>query len=203
MGILPAWFVFVAAGIRLSSGATYTMAALKGRAKPNPITWLFWALTPMIVFIAQVVGHAGWSAVMSFAFALSPLIVFIISLKKNWSRAHFTPSTIACAILATIGVVLWQLTNNPVMAIIFSIMADTFASIPTLIKCYYTPHSEYPLSYFLSMVSVLVTLAATSSWSFTSSAFAVYMFCINFLLFSFIVFSPVAHARPQTRRKRA
>lgn len=200
MDILPAWFVFIAAAVRLSGGASYTLAALRGDAKPNPVTWFFWALTSLIVFIAQIAAGAGWSAVMSFAFAFSPLAVFAISLKKNWSRAHFTSATITCAILASIGIVLWRITNNPTLAITFSILADIFASIPTLIKAYRTPKSEHARTYVLSMVSAVITLLATSSATFATVAFPTYMFLINLVIFSDIQLGSLA-SQPSRRAK--
>ena len=43
------------------------------------------------------------------------------------------------------GIVLWQLTANPVLAVLFCIIADLFASLPTLVKACVDPSSEYPL----------------------------------------------------------
>lgn len=184
--VLPEWFVVFAVFLRLASGLTYARAVIKRRAQPNPVTWFFWALAPMIVFAAQLFDFAavGWSIATTFALGLSPLIVFILSLRHNLHRSHFTPSTIVCGILAGVGIFLWLSTNDPTLAIIFSIAADIFGSIPTVIKAYRDPKSEYLPAYLLTMASVTMTLCIITQWNFAAYAFPVYIFIINLIIFS-------------------
>lgn len=198
--MLPAWIIIIAVVLRLVSGATYALAVVKGRAKPNPVTWFFWALTPMIVFVAQMVEQVGWDSATTLALGLSPLIIFIISLKNNWNRSHFTPSTLACAVLAAIGIVLWRITDDPNLAIAFSILADIFGSIPTVLKAYKQPKSEVATPYLLSMASMVITLLAITEWSMASAAFPIYIFLINFVIFSLTKFELGLRKRPLRRR---
>lgn len=186
--MLPAWCIIFAVAIRLIGGAAYAQAVIKGRAKPNPITWFFWGVVPMIVFVAQVTEGAWIAAIMSLALGISPMVIFLLSLKKNWSRAHFTPATTACAVVAAGGIVAWQLTDNPMLAILFSIIADIFASIPTIIKAYAHPKSEVALPYVLSMVSMVITLFTITQWTLAAYAFPVYMLLINLVIFSVVYF---------------
>lgn len=192
--VIPAGFLAVAIAIRLGGGLAYARAVIRGRAKPNPITWFFWALTALIVFVAQVVAGVGWGASISFALGLSPLVIFVLSLRHNWSRAHFTPATVTCAVIASVGVILWQLTQDPNLAIIFSIVADFFGSLPTVIKAYQRPQSEVSLPYLLSMLSMVITLLTLTRWGFADFAFPVYIFCINALIFSLTRFEPGVRA---------
>lgn len=183
--MLPSWFLNVAIVIRLSGGAGYTLAVIRGRAKPNPVTWFFWSLTPLIAFIAQLHESVGYTAWVTFALGLSPLAVLISSLICNSHlKPHFTPATITCGICAAIGVVLWRITDNPIMAIWFSIAADIFGSIPTLMKSYSAPQTEYPLTYFLSITSMVITLLTIQRWNFATYAFPAYILLINIALFS-------------------
>jgi hypothetical protein len=184
--MLPEWFVVFAVALRLASGATYARAVLARQAKPNPITWFFWALTPLIVFTAQLfhLEAVGWGIATTLALGLSPLLVFIVSLRHNWHRSQFTPSTITCGVLAACGILLWLTTNDPVLAIIFSIAADTFASIPTVIKAWRDPKSEFLPAYLITTASVIITAATITTWSFASYAFPAYIFAINVIIFS-------------------
>lgn len=182
--MIPAWFVAIAVVIRLAGGISYARAVVRGRAKPNPVTWFFWALTALVAFAAQISSGVGWSAISTFALALGPLVIFSLALKHNWSRSHFTPATIACAVLAMCGIILWQLTSNPTLAIIFSIVADIFGSIPTVIKAYQEPQSEVSGPYLASMCSMVITLLTINDWNFASYAFPAYIFLINFVIFS-------------------
>jgi hypothetical protein len=188
--MLPAWFVVFAAAIRLTSGLSYAWAVIKRRARPNPITWFFWALTPTIVFSAQLLDHGGWELANTFALGFGPLVVFILSLRHNLTRAQFTTSTIMCGILAAIGVVLWLSTSNPMLAIIFSILADICASIPTILKARFDPSSEFLPGYLITMVSATIALLAVNDWRFSHYAFPAYIFVINAVIYSTGLFSP-------------
>jgi hypothetical protein len=87
--------------------------------------------------------------------------------------------------LAGVGILLWQITNDPVLAIVFSIAADILASLPTIRKAYYDPDSEYEYPYLLSAISMVITLLTIKSWAFTTYAFPLYMLVINVVLFGF------------------
>jgi hypothetical protein len=199
--MLPVWFIIFAVAIRFIGGLTYAWAVIKKRARPNPVTWFFWSLTPMIVFAAQISEHIGWSAAMTFALGFSPLIVFVLSLKDNLNRSQLTPATITCGVLAAIGVMLWLTTNNPALAILFSILADIFGSIPTVIKAYKNPKSEVAFPYFLSSASMVITLLTITKWSLPSYGFPIYIFLINALIFSLVYFgSPTPKSARSKKR---
>lgn len=185
--MLPAWVVFIAIAIRFISGIGYLQSVLFGKARPNPITWFIWSLTAFVAFSAQVHAHVGASAYMTLAIAIGPLIICIAALIKHPSAPHFTFFSMLCGALALGGVVLWQITNNPLLAITCSIFADAFGGLPTIRKSYYHPHTEFALPYALSMLSMLLTLAALQSWQFSTYAFPLYIFCINLVIFSTIV----------------
>jgi len=181
--MLPACFIAVAIFLRLYGSTHYALAVIKRRARPNPVSWFFWALTAAIVFVAQLAENVGWSAATTFALALGPLIIFLLSIKYSFSRAHFTPSTIACAIFAAVGIVLWLNAKDPIIAIVFSIFADAFSGIPTVIKAWHDPESEYLPAYALSMLSMAITLLTLTNWDFASYAFPLYILGINLIIF--------------------
>jgi hypothetical protein len=183
--MLPVGFVLLSVIIRLVSGGKYAWGIVQGRARPNPITWFLWGLTAMIAFFAQLQqGFTGQSFVL-LALGITPLTVCVIALMKHGIQRYLTSFTLSCASIALVGIILWRITAQPSIAIVFSIIADIFASLPTLRKSYEDPSSEYPLPYLLSMVSMLITLLTIRSWAFVTYAFPLYMFGINLVLFSF------------------
>ncbi len=182
--MLPEWFVVYAVALRLTSGLSYALAVIKKRAKPNPITWFFWALTPAIVFVAQLFEHAALSSMaITLALGFGPLLVFILSLKYSLQRTHFTPASITCGVVAAIGVALWLTTSDPKLAIIFSIGADICSSIPTIIKIWRKPGSEFLPAYAITMASMVITLLTLQAWDFASFIFPVYILAINAVIF--------------------
>lgn len=184
--MLPVWFIGFSVGIRLLGGTQYAFAVLRGKARPNPITWFLWGLTPLIAFFAQVSeeGLTGQALVL-LALGTTPLVVCIITLIKHNTRQHFTPFALTCGLLALIGIILWRVTKIPAIAVIFSILADIFATLPTLQKAYRHPDSEYAWPYALSAFSMVITLLTITDWRFVVFAFPLYMLAVNVVLFIF------------------
>lgn len=184
--MLPVWFVGFSVAIRLLGGTQYAVGVLRGKARPNPITWFLWGLTPLIAFFAQVAedGLSGQALVL-LALATTPLIVCILAVMRHSARQHFTPFAITCGLLALMGIVLWRITKMPSIATAFSILADIFATLPTLQKAYRDPDSEYAWPYAWSAISMVVTLLTITEWSFVVFAFPLYMLAVNVVLFIF------------------
>lgn len=184
--MLPVWFVGFSVAIRLLGGAQYAFGVLRGKARPNPITWFLWGLTPLIAFFAQVAedGLSGQALVL-LALAATPLVVCVLALIKHNTRQHFTPFAITCGLLALMGIILWRVTKMPSIATAFSIAADIFATLPTLQKAYRDPDSEYPWPYALSALSMGITLLTITEWTFVVFAFPLYMLAVNVVLFFF------------------
>lgn len=93
-----------------------------------------------------------------------------------------------CGLLALLGIALWKITLVPELAIAFSILADIFATLPTLHKAYYDRESEYAWPYMLSIFSMIITLLTVHEWIFAVYAFPLYMLAVNAVLFCFAAF---------------
>ncbi len=182
--MLPAWCVVFAIALRLGGGSQYAWGVLKGKARPNPVTWFLWGFTSMVAFAAQVQEGVGLSAFGTFALGLSPLIVFGISVIKNRKISHLTPFTIACALCTFVGIILWRVTSDASLAILFSIIADIFAGLPTVVKAYKDPASEYARPYLISIISTIIIMLTIHSFTFASVAFPFYMFLTNVMFFT-------------------
>lgn len=183
--MLGSEFLIFAVMLRVLSGLDYLLATVKGEAKPNPVTWLFWGLAPLVAFLAQIEKTIEPSAWVTLALSVGPLLIFIVSLTKG-HRWRVTFFDMLCGASAAVGIVLWQITSDPVMAITFGILADILGGIPTIIKSYKAPGSEKATPYLLSVASMVLTLATMSSWRFVDYAFPVYILLINTLLFTLI-----------------
>lgn len=184
--MIPIWFVYVAIAIRLVSGALYVKSVVKGSTRPDPVTWFFWGLTPLIAFAAQISKGFNVDSLMTLTLSLGPLVIFLAAFAKHRRSWIFTRSAAICAIFAMLGIVLWQITDDPILATLFSIFADISASTPTVIKAYKKPNTECAVAYLISMGSMVLTLLTVTDWTFTNYGFTVYIFMINFVIWSAI-----------------
>jgi hypothetical protein len=133
----------------------------------------------MVIFAsqrAQGVESLSWP---SFVAGLTPLLVVAASLfnkKAYWKSAPRDYLLMAAAI---VGIVLWAITDNPNLALLFSLLADVLAGVPTLIKSYRHPESESWIAYAISAVGFGISLLAVQTYDLQHAAFVAYIFVMN------------------------
>jgi hypothetical protein len=179
VGMLPAGFAIVAILLRLLSGASYFKATWQGKAQPSLVSWFFWSVTALIAFTVQIVKGDGASAGVTLAIGLSPIAVCIAALYKGVYKAGFNRSDKWCTLLTFLGILLWLISKNPLLALGMSIVADIFSSIPTILKSWRAPHTEHPTAYALSIASMALTLLTITNWAITNWLFISYILGIN------------------------
>ena len=69
-------FVLLALLLNTYGDLKYLVATIKGQIKPNKVTWLFWAIAPMVAFSAEISKGVGWASIMTLSVGLNPLLVF-------------------------------------------------------------------------------------------------------------------------------
>ena len=202
MNVLPIWFIYVAAILRLYGGMAYLKATLSGRAKPKAVSWLIWAMIPLITFFIELSAGVGLIAIVTLALGLSPLMVVIAAFKTDRKLFRADLLDIFCITIALLGIGFWAITQDTFTAIVVLIVADFISAIPTLRKTIHNPQSEYPFTYALSAFSMILALLATQEISFAAFAFPAYVLFINTLLVSLIMFSPRKKSRLAKSKKR-
>jgi len=168
-------FAFLAALLNLWSTAVYAIATLRGETQPNRVTWLMWGLAPLLAATAQWAGGVGLSTLFVLAAGLGPLLIFICSFVNKKAYWKTTPFDYGCGGLALCGLAGWYVTRNENFAIVFSILGDFFAALPTLRKAYTDPWSENGPTYLLGVLSVIVAILSIQQRSFTAYAFTLYV----------------------------
>lgn len=175
-------FVIAGAFLNLIGGLGYLIETLKGKVKPNRVTWLLWAIAPFVAFSGQLSQGVGILALMTFMAGFTPLIIFAASFvnkKAYWKLGWFD---FTCGILAVIGLAGWYATKSGNVAILFGILADGLAALPTLVKAYRAPETEDFRIYALGAISATITLLAIPTWKFAYYAFPLYILCMTLAL---------------------
>jgi len=87
----------------------------------------------------------------------SPLLVITASFFNKKSYWKITKFDIWCGILSFVAIIIWITTKNGILSLIFAIMADLFASIPTIIKSWKYSETESSATYSLGILNQLIT----------------------------------------------
>lgn len=182
MAMIPEYFALVGAAIASLGGLYYLYETIVGKTKPNRITWLLWGLFPMIVFIAQKAQGVEGLSWVSFVAGFTPLLVLLSSFLNKKAYWKTEPKDYCLMAAALLGIVLWFITDNANLAILFSLVADLFAGVPTIIKAHKHPETESWIAYAISAFGFALGIFAIRSFTFENFAFIFYLFMINALL---------------------
>lgn len=176
-------FVILGAVIYLFGVLKYLVETIQGKIQPNKVTFLLWALAPLIAFAAELKQGVGIQSLTTFMVGFSPLVIFIASFvnkKAKWKLGVFD---FICGALSLIGLLLWYITLSGNVAIFFAITADALAALPTIRKIFYYPETENGWLYLTASISAVITLLTITNWDFANFAFPLYILIIGLLLF--------------------
>ena len=181
-------FVFLAAALIIIGDSTYLLDTIRGRIKPHKVTWFLWALAPFVAFAAQIDQKIGLTSLMTLAVGIIPIFIFITSFLNKKAYWKITAFDLICGVLALAGLILWEVTKVGNWAILFAILADGLAGVPTIIKSFKAPETENYQVWIFNGTAAVITLFTIKQWDFAHYAFAVYMFFLAFILFLLIKF---------------
>lgn len=180
--MIPEYFAIVGAIVASLGVLYYLYETIRGRAKPNRVTWLLWGLFPMIVFVAQRAQGAEGVSWISFAVGFTPFLVLVASFLNKKAYWKTEPRDYYLMAAAVLGIVLWGIVDNPNIAILFSLLADLFAGLPTIIKAYKHPETESWFAYALCTLGFGIGILSIQAFTFENYAFITYLFVLNGLI---------------------
>ncbi len=182
--VIDPHFVLLGMALSLTGSVGYCRAMFQGRAQPNRVSWMLWALAPLVAFAAEVSGGVGLPSVLTLSVGVGPLFVFVCSFIVHTGRWRIGKVDIACGALSLCAIALWAISGRGTTAIALSIAADALASIPTVRKAIHAPDTEHPLPYLAGMANATITLFTIRDWSFSTAGFPIYILVIASILYA-------------------
>jgi hypothetical protein len=181
-------FVIVGAIIATIGSLSYLFDTVKGRVKPNRVSFLLWSLAPLIAFFAELKQGVGIQSLLTFVVGFLPLTIFAASFVNKKAEWRLTRFDLTCGALSLIGLMLWYITKSGNIAIIFSILADGLAALPTIVKSYNYPETESAWPYFMSMIFAVITVLTVKEWNVANAGFPLYIILVTLVIFSLVQF---------------
>lgn len=187
------WILFGAI-IYLWGASQYILAVIKGQAKPRAVTWCIWAIAAFIAFAAELGQGIGLLAITTFIVGLGPILVVIAGMIKGsfWDLNRFD---ILCGGMALLALIFWLITRVGNIAIIFSLLAEGMASLPTIIAAYKRPHQESPFVYICSAFVGAITLLTLKAWNLATMGFPLYLVVFSTIIFLGVIGWPFGRMR--------
>ena len=185
--MIPEQFTFIGIIIASIAGLTYLIDTIRGRAQPNRVTWGLWSLFSMIAFASQISQGVGIIAYATLVASVLPVSVFTASFFIKSAYWRTRPLDYICLAIALLGAVLWVKTDVANYALVFAILADLAAGLPTLIKSIKHPETESWRAYAIDIAGYGIMLLAVQVWTFENYSFVLYLTIMStlFTVFSF------------------
>src|SRR6478672_2945929 len=94
--MLPEQFIYLGIFINIIGLSSYFIDTIKGRIKPNRVSFVIWALAPLVIFFAQLQQGVGASSLMTLSTGLLPLFAIladVLATLPTLVKAYRFPTT--------------------------------------------------------------------------------------------------------------
>lgn len=184
--ISPYWNI-VTILLSLVGSSMYIRSMLQGKTAPNKMGWFIWTLAPLAASFIILQNGGGWSAIPVFMSWIIPVFIFSLSFfikKAYWKVSRLD---IVCLISALIALYFWLIAKDIVSATLFSIIADAFGFVPTIVKAWNAPETENPYPYIAGWLNASIGLLTLTNYAFYLYGMPMYLLLGNSILL-FVIF---------------
>lgn len=177
---------YIAGAIMLAGMAPYIIDTVKGKTKPNIVSWFTWTLLTGIATAAALSEGAITTAILSGTATLSTFIVVLLGLRSGVKR--YTKFDVLCQAFALVGIVLWQTSQDAAIATAIVVTVDIIACLPTVRHAWQSPHAETWQTFFAGGVAAFITLFTITQGTFVALAYPVYLTVANIVIPAIILY---------------
>jgi hypothetical protein len=177
--------VAIGAILILVSGIPYIVDIIRGKTRPNIVSWFTWTLLITIGAFAALDAGETATAILTFADAGQVGLILLLGLKYGYAKLSLFDGI--CQASALIGLGLWLLFNNPTIAIIASIVIDLIAALPTYRHSWLKPGEETWQTFFVSGIGAAVGLISLGALTVDGYAYPLYVMLLGLTLSMTIV----------------
>ncbi len=156
----------------------YIKDILHGTTRPNIVSYSLWFFLLGIGMLGQISSGASWSIIFMTGDLLAVVVVIALCL-AGYGYGKYGKLEVVCTMLAIIAIIAWQATGEPLYAIIFALIADILAAVPTVVKAYRDPKSEIAAAWFMVAIGGVFGIISNTVFDLPNMLFPVYIVIIN------------------------
>src|SRR6185437_7951732 len=109
-------WIYLGSAIGALGALVYLRDTLRGTTKPNRVTWLLWAVAPLLAAAVQFQDGVGLRSLPTFMVGFMPLLIFVASFHNTSSVWRVRRVDYACGAFSVLGTVVWLVTRNGILA---------------------------------------------------------------------------------------
>ncbi len=166
------------AALPFAAGLRYAYGTLRGRVRPNRVTWFVSGVTAWIACAGQISQGVLLPAVLTGAVAVVPTLIVVASVVNREAYWRATGLDRACLALAGVALVVLLVSAGD-LAIAMGITARGLGAVPTVVKSFRAPGTEQLTAFTAGVAGAACTLLSLEVWTFRTAGFAIYflVFC--------------------------
>lgn len=187
-----------AAALQALGFVLIAVAVMRGRVRPNRYSWLIWSVVAALAAASSWQAGATWPLAGAAMNALGCLAILMLTLRRGHHARNHTDTT--CLTVAATGVALWLLTDEPVVGLLFFLLADASGAVPTIRGVAVDPFAESVAGWaILALAGAAAVLSVEApQWVWSWEGFghwggAVYVALVNLVIVSSIGLTRLGH----------
>jgi hypothetical protein len=177
---------FLAALVGLGGYYFYYRDMFRGTTTPHSFSWLGFGFLNAITFFAQVAKGGGAGTWVTGVSTLATLGIAAFALRRG--EKDITGFDWFCFIGAALGIVAWQLTKDPLSAVIIVTVTDNVAFAPTYRKGFVKPYSETLANYVASVIKYSLGLIALEAFNWTTALYPASLILSNVFFVALLMY---------------
>ena len=185
--MLPPYFIFLIIPLKIVALIVCVDGMFLGKLKPDRISLALWSLPPMIGFATAISSGSGLAAIPVLLAAVAPLGLLVLSLFSKNGAWKIRRIDYICAVFAMMAITVWIFSQSLFWATFFAVLADVWASIPTIAKAWTNPETDSLWIYVFSGLGNMLGLGILTVWNFASAGFSVYLVLLSIIMITVLL----------------
>ncbi len=181
----------LASALSLTSVIPYILGILKGKVKPNIVSWITWMLLTGLATSAELAAHEYRTAIFTGVCTLAVVAVVLLGLFYGYVK--YTRFDYICQLSTLVGLALWWLFNSPAAGIIAAVAIDFIGAMPTFRHAWNQPGEENALTFGISACSAVFSVLALTSFNVSSLSYPIYLVFANLAIMVTILYRKATH----------
>lgn len=175
----------------------YCLDIIRHKTKPNLVSWITWTLLSGIVMASQI-GEAEYRAAI-FSAGLTAATGLVVLLGLWHGYVKYTQFDVICQMIAVTGIILWQLFDDPLIALYVSLAVDFIGLIPTLRHSWLKPFEETWETFAIGSLAPVFGIFGLVTFSALTLSYPIYVLLADLALTFTILYRrnlvPMKHER--------
>jgi hypothetical protein len=171
--------ILAVAGALIAAFSTlpYILDTIKGKTKPNIVTWFTWTLLTLIAALAAFSAGEPKSAFLLLANSFCTAAVVIVGTKYGIAKYSWFDGL--CQGGTLLGLLMWLIFNSPTIGVVVPLAIDFIGMLPTLRHAWLKPSEETWQTFLIGIVAPLLTILSLTRYNIASLLFPLYLFLAN------------------------